>query len=127
MLRRHAHVFVEVEGRGPREIRPALPVERHEPRIDGPHRLARGEPQHRLGPRHKPRRHDLGDPRRRRLRTVENQNLHVTPSSTNRLKASAQSGCQRDSGGRFSMMSPIAQAIRFSSSDRVTSLSGHRM
>jgi hypothetical protein len=36
-------------------------------------------------------------------------------------------GCQRDSGGRFSMMSPIAQAMRFSSSARATSLSGQRM
>ena len=42
-------------------------------------------------------------------------------------KASAKCGCQRESAGRFSITSPIAQAMRLSSIARVTSLSGHRM
>ena len=49
------------------------------------------------------------------------------PSFTYAAKASAQSGCQRESGGRFCVMSPAAQAMRFSSSARGTSLSGQRM
>lgn len=40
------------------------------------------------------------------------------------LNASDQSGCQRERGGRFSMMSPADQAIRLASSSSVTSLSG---
>lgn len=51
----------------------------------------------------------------------------ATYPSMDRLKASAKSGCQRESAGRFSMMSPAAQAIRFSSCARVVSLSGQRM
>lgn len=48
-------------------------------------------------------------------------------SIMNRRNASEKSGCQRDRAGRFSMMSPAAQAMRFSSCARVVSLSGHRM
>lgn len=48
-------------------------------------------------------------------------------SCSEALKASAWSGCQRDSGGRLSAMSPAAQRMRFSSVRRSTSLSGHRM
>lgn len=48
-------------------------------------------------------------------------------SAMQALNASAQSGCQRDRGGRFSIRSPAAQAMRRSSSARLTSLSGQRM
>ena len=48
-------------------------------------------------------------------------------SFENASKDGAQSLCHRDRGGRLSMISPIAQAMRFSSTDRVTSLSGQMM
>jgi hypothetical protein len=47
--------------------------------------------------------------------------------STKAVNFAEKSLCQRDSGGRFSMTSPIAQAMRRSSSARGTSLSGQRM
>ncbi len=45
----------------------------------------------------------------------------------NRSKASAKSGCQRDSAGRLSIMSPAAQRMRWRSISGVVSSSGHRM
>lgn len=48
-------------------------------------------------------------------------------STMNLVNASANSGCQRDRAGRFSMISPAAQAMRFSSIALITSLSGQRI
>ena len=43
----------------------------------------------------------------------------------NAAKASLKSGCQRDSAGRFSTMSPTAQRMRLASISVVVSLSRH--
>ncbi len=48
-------------------------------------------------------------------------------SLENSVKAAAKSGCHRDSGGRFSTMSPAPHRMRLASISRVTSLSGQRI
>ena len=53
--------------------------------------------------------------------------LRGYPFFTKASKACAWSGCQRESAGRFSTMSPAAQRMRRSSSGLGASLSGHRM
>ena len=52
---------------------------------------------------------------------------HWLPRLTKDANASPKSLCQRESGGRFSTMSPAAHKMRFSSSARVASLSGQRI
>lgn len=64
---------------------------------------------------------------------LQSQEMIITPLSYQRYffihvsNCSFQSGCQRESAGRFSIMSWFAHAIRLASISGVTSLSGHRI
>ena len=96
----------------PRHVRPPLPCF---------HRAADRAPRSAPGyPPSSDRRFGMSAPRLRRWRQRQSCCSHA-------VKRSCQSGCQRDKGGRFSMMSWAAHRMRRSSRLRGTSLSGQRM